>query len=172
MRKGKALIQILQNIPITYVWRLPSLVCEHTSYAAWCFSVTCFYNISLPRAWLINGIESLICPLFCFLACWLIFFLCFYDLLEWYIIKNIYIWECRWNGNADRTSDRRTLNTCCKTATKDCFLFQITHSCWNLKKSSLSADDLDISLAFWEICLFVFGLKVGWENWYHSHAGT
>lgn len=49
--------------PIFNVWRLPSLVCGHISYAAWCFSVTCFYNISLKRAWLTNGIDSLICPL-------------------------------------------------------------------------------------------------------------
>lgn len=66
MRNCIALREIPQDTCIIYVWRLPSLVCEHISYAAWCFSVTCFYNISLPRAWLINGIESLICPLLFF----------------------------------------------------------------------------------------------------------
>lgn len=77
----------------------PSLWTYCISYAAWCFSVTCFYNISLTRAWLTNGNESLICPPpppFCFLV-WLLiffsfffyffyfyFFLFFYDLLELY----------------------------------------------------------------------------------------
>lgn len=42
------------------VWRLPSLVCQHISYAAWCFSVTCFSNLNLLRAWLTTGIDSLI----------------------------------------------------------------------------------------------------------------
>ena len=40
-----------------YAWRLPSLVCEHTSYAAWCFWITCFYDISLLRAWLTMALE-------------------------------------------------------------------------------------------------------------------
>lgn len=45
-------------------------------------SVTCFSNISLLRAWLTNGIESLICPLLFFIVWLLIFFLSFffYDL--------------------------------------------------------------------------------------------
>lgn len=66
MWNGLTLREISQDTCIIYVWRLPSLVCEHISYAAWCFSVTCFENISLSRAWLTNGIESLICPLLFF----------------------------------------------------------------------------------------------------------
>lgn len=84
---GIALRDIPQNTPIIYVWRLPSLVCEHISYAAWCFSVTCFYNISLLRAWLTNGIESLICPLLFFSLIIDFVFVFFNDLLEWYITQ-------------------------------------------------------------------------------------
>ena len=53
MRNGIALRE--KNTPVIYVWRLPSLVCEHISYAAWCFSVTCFLqykpNKSLADKW-------------------------------------------------------------------------------------------------------------------------
>lgn len=58
----EALLGSLQCTCVVHLWRLPSLVCEHISYAAWCFSVTCFDNMSLLRAWLTNGIESLSCP--------------------------------------------------------------------------------------------------------------
>lgn len=70
------------------VWRLPSLVCEHISYAAWCFSVTCFSNVRLLRAWLTNGNESLICPFnFHFDYCFSPLF--FYYWLEWNIPQEI-----------------------------------------------------------------------------------
>lgn len=87
MWNGIALREIPQDTFIIYVWRLPSLVCEHISYAAWCFSVTCFYNISLPTAWLTNGIGSLICPLLFFSLIIDFFYLLFYDLLELYITQ-------------------------------------------------------------------------------------
>lgn len=108
MRNGIALREIPQNTPIIYAWRLPSLVCEHISYAAWCFSVTCFYNISLSRAWLTNGIQSLICPLlFCFLVWLLIFFFSFFttylnDIPHRKTRNGVFTisrgWGCRWDG--------------------------------------------------------------------------
>lgn len=56
----EALLGSLQCTCVVHLWRLPSLVCEHITLHDAFQSLAS--TMSLLRAWLTNGIESLSCP--------------------------------------------------------------------------------------------------------------